>query len=56
MKDEKGWRSEKVKCDLCGFTWIAIYHESCDKLECKNCNNMVYFEIINIINSLTNER
>ena len=41
--DDKGWTGNYVKCDLCGFKWVAVYHESCDKLECKQCGNMVRF-------------
>mgnify|MGYP000034041562 CR=1 FL=1 len=42
--NEPGWLGEQVKCDLCGYEWTAVYHESCDKLECSNCGNMVMFE------------
>lgn len=44
MKD-KGWIGAIVECDLCTNKWTAVYHEDCDKLECPNCGNMVYFEI-----------
>jgi len=40
----KEWISSMVKCDLCGFEWVAVYHISCDKLECNSCGNMVDFE------------
>jgi hypothetical protein len=43
----KEWISENVKCDLCSHKWIAVYHCDSDKLECPNCENMVYFEGIN---------
>lgn len=33
-----------VKCDLCGFKWVAVRSEGLTKLECKQCGNMVYFE------------
>ena len=36
----------KVKCDLCGYTWIAVRPEGLIKIECPNCENMVYFENI----------
>lgn len=37
----------KVKCDLCGYEWIAVRPEGVEKLECPNCNNIGYFENIN---------
>ena len=42
--NETGWLGQEVKCDLCGHEWTAVHHESCDKLECSNCGNMVMFE------------
>ena len=36
----------KVKCDLCGFEWIAVRPEGLTRLECKQCGNMVHFENI----------
>ena len=38
--NERGWIGEPVKCDLCAYKWVAVYHEDCDKLECPNCRNM----------------
>lgn len=43
---ETGWIGEQVKCDLCAYSWVAVYHSSCDRLECMNCGNMVYFESV----------
>lgn len=43
---ERGWISAEVKCPLCGFEWLAVYHINCDRLECDQCKNMVEFEII----------
>lgn len=40
------WVTEKVKCDLCGRIWIAVYIYTTEKLECPNCHHMVYFESI----------
>jgi len=45
MEEETGWLGESVVCDLCGHEWVAVYHEDCDKLECPNCENMVYFDV-----------
>ena len=45
MEEETGWLGESVVCDLCGYEWVAVYHEDCDKLECPNCENMVYFDV-----------
>jgi hypothetical protein len=44
--EERGWTASKVKCDLCGFEWVATYHINCDKLKCKSCNSMSAFERI----------
>lgn len=46
MGDNKGWLGSKVKCDLCSYEWVAVYHEDCDKLECPNCNNTVIFQVL----------
>lgn len=34
----------KLKCDLCSYEWIAVRPEGVYKLECPNCDNMVYFQ------------
>lgn len=47
--NKKVWRGAKVKCDLCNYEWIAVYHRDCDKLECTNCTNMSHFEEVQII-------
>ncbi len=46
---KKVWRSAKVKCDLCNYEWIAVYHRDSEKLECTNCTNMSHFEEVEII-------
>jgi len=38
------WIGSKVRCDLCNFKWVAVYHKDSKKLECKNCGNMSHFE------------
>ena len=43
---KEGWIGGNVKCDLCGQEWLAVYHESSDKLECPHCKQMNYFEPI----------
>lgn len=43
-KADKNWIGSKVKCDLCGYAWVAVYHKSSEKLECPNCKNMVYYD------------
>jgi len=35
-----------VRCDLCTKQWVAVRPEGIKKLECPNCENMVYFENI----------
>lgn len=46
--EETGWIGAKVECDVCRNQWIAVYHESCEQLECNNCEAMVNFELIEI--------
>lgn len=41
---ETGWLSDKVTCDICIHSWVAVYHEDCEKLECPNCEQMTNFE------------
>ncbi len=45
--EPEDWLGKFVKCDLCSHQWTAVYFENCYKLECPNCNNMVYFKVIN---------
>ena len=35
-----------VQCDLCGHKWVAVFFADSDKLECPNCKNMAFFNII----------
>jgi len=49
MESEKVWISAKVKCDLCNYEWIAVYHKDSEKLECDDCENVSYFEVVEII-------
>lgn len=46
MRNKKEWKGGKVRCDLCNYEWIAVYHVNCKHLECPNCGNMVYYEEI----------
>ena len=36
----------KVRCDLCGYEWIAVRPLGVEKLECKQCGNISNFENI----------
>ena len=45
-EQDKGWLSNYVECSLCGYKWVAVYHEDTERLECSNCKNMVLVEII----------
>lgn len=38
----------QVKCDLCSKEWTAVRPLGTEKLECPNCENIVYFENIEI--------
>ena len=41
MEEETiGWKGELIKCDLCSYSWTAVYHQSCDHLQCPNCKFM----------------
>lgn len=44
--DDEPHEVSTVKCDLCGFEWVAVRPLGLDKLECKQCRNMVHFENI----------
>jgi rubrerythrin len=40
------YETSLVVCDLCGHSWVAVRPQGLEKLECPNCDNMVYFENI----------
>jgi hypothetical protein len=42
------YEASKVKCDLCGRTWIAVRPEGLERLECPTCHNMVTFDNLSI--------
>lgn len=42
------WESSKVKCDLCGATWIAVRPVGLTVLECPNCENLGTFETLTL--------
>lgn len=35
-----------VKCDCCGYKWVAIRLETLTKLECPKCMTLRYFDEI----------
>ena len=43
---ERGGMGSVVECDICMHKWIAVFHSSCERLECPNCGNMAHYEII----------
>ena len=45
-KQETGWVSALIKCDLCSHESLSVHHVSCDKLECVNCEHMSHFEVV----------
>ena len=45
-KQETGWLSALIKCDLCGYESLSVHHVSCDKLECANCERMSHYEVL----------
>ena len=40
------WMGEKVRCDICNYTWVGVFPAECERLECPNCHNMATFELI----------
>lgn len=44
--NETGWTVEDIKCDLCGYKYTSVHHESSDRLECPKCGHMSMFEIL----------
>lgn len=42
----EGWAAEKVQCDLCTNTWVAVYPADLLKLQCPRCNNIAHFTIL----------
>lgn len=46
------WCGSRVKCDLCNHEWVAVYKCDCEKLECPNCRNISFYEVISIKNEV----
>jgi ribosomal protein S27E len=46
VEPETGWIGGRIKCDVCSNEWLAVYHNTSEKLECPNCENMVTYELI----------
>lgn len=36
-----------VQCDICDNVWYALYFEDTKQLQCPNCKQMAYHEVIN---------
>lgn len=36
-----------VKCDICYHQWRGLYLESTPQLQCPNCKQMAYHEVVN---------
>ncbi len=45
--DGKKWTRNTVKCDICENEWRALYIEGMPQLQCPNCKQMAYPEVIN---------
>lgn len=41
-----GFEESVVVCDLCGYEWEAILLDGETKVECPNCEQLVYFDKI----------
>ena len=42
--DSNKFEVSQVKCDLCSKEWTAVRPLGTEKLECPNCENIVYFK------------
>lgn len=31
------WITDKVKCGICDYVWVAVYYLFTEKLECPKC-------------------
>ena len=43
LRKEPGWRTERVKCRICGYEAVAVFPEDVldeDRLECAECGHM----------------
>lgn len=47
--NEDLWEASLVRCDLCSHEWVAVRPLGLEKLECPNCENMVYFENVETV-------
>jgi DNA-directed RNA polymerase subunit RPC12/RpoP len=45
------YETSLVECDLCSYKWVAVRPKDTDKLECPNCNNIVHYENIKLLNN-----
>lgn len=43
-ENDSSYTANLVECDLCTHQWTAVYHADLKKLECPNCENIVYFD------------
>lgn len=47
--NKETWDASLVECDLCSHDWVSVRPFGLEKLECPNCENMVYFENIKTV-------
>jgi len=47
---QNGFVGTSVICDLCSYTWVAVFEKVTEKLECPNCHNMTNIELYNPAN------
>lgn len=38
-KEGEGWYAAQATCDICGYSWTAVYPEVCHVLECAKCGH-----------------
>lgn len=46
---KRAWCAGFVKCDLCGFIFLVVYHYNSERIECINCNNMAHYEKSSVV-------
>ena len=34
---DKFWITQEVECDICIYSWVAVYYKDCKELVCPNC-------------------
>ena len=46
MFKTEGWKTSRVKCDLCAEEWNAVHHVDTEKVQCPMCYNVTFYEVV----------